>query len=370
MGTLEAGTAIVFGKFIEGFKMPWSRDEYYDVVVVPGFSDGHAHPQVVDVGLVDGRKWADSYDWIENRRLRVDEAAIRADVELSSRLAELVYKRALLEGTTLIAVTGRLEANYLAWKRSPDRPRVAFLPTVMKKKGWATPGDIARLARDLAPSLSDNLTRLGVFVHSLRYAGEMLPDALNLAKSLGGVLGLHLSEGRREMHMLARHLRGRRPWVRVVAVHCMEDEDPSRLGVSCVGCPGTNMILYGRTRKTLKGVTSFGSDWPLLLGTVPMHLGLIKSLYPGRVESIMERATIGGYHDYGLSHQGDLAAYDGKPSSLLEGRLKPRMVSVAGKITVYEGRLASTGETHQDVLKKIDEAIREAIEMYPIPQLA
>ena len=84
----------------------------------------------------------------------------------------------------------------------------------------------------------------------------------------------------------------------------------------------------------------------------------------------MERATIGGYRDYGLSHQGDLAAYDGSVRDLLEGKLRPRMVSVAGRISVYESRLASTGEDYGSVLKAIDEAVHEALETFPLPQLA
>ena len=95
MPVLEAGLAVIRGSIIrENAKIPFPVDAYYDVVFLPGFSDAHAHPQVVDAGLYPGAKWRSSYEWLLYRRMSVDEALVRADIGLSSRLAELALKRA------------------------------------------------------------------------------------------------------------------------------------------------------------------------------------------------------------------------------------------------------------------------------------
>jgi len=363
---LEAGVGVVYGRIVEGLRIPFSRDEYYETIIVPGFSDTHAHPQVVDGGISDETvgSWRNSYHWLEERRLVVDEAAVRGDIGLSSHLAQLALKRALLEGVTLVAFTGRLEANLKARIAFPYGPRLVLLPTIMDRAGWARPSDVAVLYSKYSRFIRDSLLRPGVFVHSIRYASrETVLSALNLAATGRMPLGLHLSEGVPEMKKFSSILAGASHRPRVVAVHCISD-DPRELGIRCSSCPGTNMVLYGRTRPGLAGTTSFGSDWPHLIGTVPRHLGLIRKLYGNKLEPILYRATMGGYLDYGVPAAGDLVAYDASLSEVMSGRVLPRLVTVAGNVVVEEGVLVPTGETLDDVERDTLDTIGYAVEAY------
>ena len=365
MGYIEAGTAVVYGKIVEGLRVPFKRDLYVETLIIPGFSDAHAHPQVVDAGI-DNRVWRNSYEWIENRTLRVDEASIRSDLELSTRLARLLYKRMLLSGVTLVAVTGRLEANVEAWLSLNVRPRAVFLPTAMKRRGWKSVDELIYSIDALKRSLRDVLARLGIFVHSLRLAGaEELAKAALYAVETGGLVGVHLDEGVNETEQLRPYLGELLGRARIVAVHCIDTQDPSKYGLLCAACPASNLVLYRRTRKTLRGITSFGSDWPHLLGTVTDHLPLLNRLYPGFREEILRRATIGGYRDYGMMHAGDMVGYEVSLDKLLERRVEPLFVSVSWRIAVWEGILLETSETLHDVEKETRELIREAIELYP-----
>ncbi|MEB2836113.1 MAG: amidohydrolase family protein [Desulfurococcales archaeon] len=368
MGILEAGHAIVHGKIVEGLQLPFPRDEYYETVIIPGFSDAHMHPQVVDAGLDGGRVWSNSYEWIEERRLRVDEAGVRSDLELSARLARAVYKRALLEGVTLVAVTGNVEANVRAWLSLSIAPRAVFLPTIMKRKGWPTLSRAEMLLKKLRGMLDDGFARVGVFIHSIRLAGpDQLYQAVSRARELGGLVGLHLGEGVPEAAEYFRITGGVPLGVRVVAVHCISDPDPRAYGLLCVSCPATNLILYRRTRSSLRGVTSFGSDWPLLIGTVARHLPLIARVFPGFLDGTFRRATIGGYRDYGIPHGGDLVAYDVPPERIPESFHAPKLVMVSNRIAVHEGRLVESGESLTEVERSIRALIREAIEAHPAP---
>lgn len=365
MPWLEAGEAIVHGRLVENFRIPYLRDEYYETVVVPGFSDTHMHPQVVDGGVAPGRMWKNSYEWIEERVLAVDEAAVRSDIELSSRLARAVYKRALLEGVTLVAVTGNAEANVKAWLEMREAPKAVFLPTVIRKPGWPTLEGARRIVRRLRGMIDDGTARLGVFVHSIRYAGaDQLFEAVKSARALGGLVGLHLGEGVPEAAEYSRIVGASPPGVRVVAVHCIDDEDPSSYGLLCSSCPASNLTLYGRTRRSLRGVTSFGSDWPLLLGTVARHLPLIVNVFGGFVEEVFRRMTVGGYRDYGMPYSGDLIAFDAPLRRLLSEFVEPSLVMVAGRRVVVEGRLVETGQTLADVEREIRDLVREAIEKH------
>ena len=360
---LEADQAIIYGRIVENLRLPSPVDAYFKTIILPGFSDAHAHPQVVDGGVVGG-PWRNSYEWIESRRLAVDEAAIRSDLDLASRLTVAVLKRALLEGTTLIALTGALEANIRAFLMLKVRPRVVFLPTVMSKKGWPSLGQALEAARRVSMFLDDGSARVGVFLHSIKYAGsDAVREALVSAASKGFIVGMHLSEGVPESGRLKVILKGQKVPGRVVAVHCISD-DPQGLGLRCAACPATNLILYRRTRKTLKGITSFGSDWPLLIGTVPRHLGIIKGVWRRRLEEILAKATLGGYRDYGMPYSGDLVAFDVSLEKVLEGSALPRLVMVGWNVVVNEGKLLD-GESYSDVLKEIRNLVFEALEKHP-----
>ncbi|MCE4628309.1 MAG: hypothetical protein F7C34_04080 [Desulfurococcales archaeon] len=365
MPVIEAGAAIVRGRVLFERRMPAPLNEYYDVVVTPGFSDTHAHPQVIDAGIIPGVTWNNSYEWLLTRRMVIDEASVRNDIGLASSLAGLTLKRALLEGTTLIALTGSFDANIKAFVRLKERPRTVLLPTVMKKRGWATPNGVADAYRRYAKYARDDFLRIGVFVHSIKYAGrDMLHEAIQLAMRIRGPLGIHLSEGvpeKEEFIDSSCCLDN----VRVVGVHCLND-DYSDLGIRCSSCPGSNLLLYEKYVPSLGRVTSFGSDWPHFLGTIGGQIGLITELYRDRLSEALFKATVGGYLDYNLNYSGDLVAFDGSIRDVLSGRVKPRLVVVNGIVVVYDGRLVSTGESLGDVLKALDEVVDYAVEVHGI----
>ncbi|MET1128269.1 MAG: hypothetical protein ABWW70_03025 [Thermoproteota archaeon] len=366
MGLIEAGVAVIGGRVVENARVPGPVDAYYDVVLVPGFSDGHAHPQVVDAGLARGRVWRSSYEWMRGRRLSVDEVGIRRDTVFAARLASLVFARALLEGVTLVAVTGRLAANILAWTGMPERPRAVFLPSVMDVEGWSL-DEVRADYEEVSQFVGDGLARLGVFVHSLGMAGAATARrAIAMAAERGGVLGLHFSEGVREADRF-RRVFGDPPYpARIVAVHCIE-ESLERLGVPCIACPASNLLLYGRTRSSLRGVRGLGSDWPLLLGTVARHLPLARRVFRGeRLEALLSAATVGSYRAYSMPYGGDLVAFDGSLDDVLEARVLPRLVAVAGRVAVDEGRLATSGLSHGEVERMIEDALKEAHERYGV----
>ncbi|MEM2223322.1 MAG: hypothetical protein QXR02_07440 [Acidilobaceae archaeon] len=363
MGFIEADLAVVYGRIVENFRVPFSEDLYFKTVVVPGFSDGHAHPQVVDGGVRPGLRWSDSYDWIRSRDLVVDEVMIRRDVALASRLSKLTLYRSLLEGTTLIALTGRLLANVKALLSIRVKPRVVLLPTVMDRVGW-TLSEVKEDYERVRLLVSDGFARMGVFIHSLGLASRStIVDAIKVAVESGGILGLHLGEGVSEIGEF-KSIFGNPPYsIRIIPVHCIDD-DVSSIGLNCVACPSTNIILYGRTKSTLIGVSSFGSDWPLILGTIPRHLPLITRLYRGQLELILKNITIGGYRTYNVSHEGDIVAYDEKLDQVIDGRSKPKLVTINWEIAVYEGALKETSYNIGDVEKQITEAVKESIELY------
>ena len=365
MPVIEAGAAVVRGRILFEKKVPAPVDEYYDVVITPGFSDTHSHPQVIDAGIVPGTFWNNSYEWLATRRMVIDEASVRNDIGLASSLAGLTLKRALLEGTTLIALTGSFDANIKAFVRLREKPRTVLLPTVMKRKGWATPSGVANAYKKYAKYAKDEILRIGVFVHSMKYAGQdMLRDALRLAMKIRGPLGIHLSEGVQEK---GEFIGGSCciDNVRVVAVHCLDD-DYSGLGIRCSSCPGSNLILYRRYVADLKRVTSFGSDWPHFLGTIGGQVGLLAEIYRDRISEVLFKATIGGYLDYNLNYSGDLIAFDGSIKDVLSGRVKPRLVVVNGIVVVYDGKLVSTSENLNDILKTLDEIIDYAVDVHGI----
>jgi len=363
MGVIEAGIAVVHGRIVEGFRAPFRENAYYDVVLVPGFSDGHAHPQVVDGGLRRGVRWRNSYEWIRERDMVVDEVMVRRDLSVASKLSYLTMVRALLEGTTLLALTGRLAANVRAWFKLRVRPRLVLLPTVMDRVGWSL-GEVVSDYNRVSMLVSDGFARMGVFIHSLGMAGvTTIRESLSLASRGDGIVGLHLGEGVSELEEFKRVL-GEPPYpVKIIPVHCIDD-DVQEVGLQCVSCPTTNIILYGRTRGSLAGISSFGSDWPLLLGTTPKHLRLIRRVFKEPLEVIARTATIGGYKLYEIPYDGDMVAFDGNLEDVMSGYVKPKLVIVNNQIAVYDGALVDPRITVEDVEKRIREAIKEVSEKY------
>jgi guanine deaminase len=363
MGVIEAGIAVVHGRIVEGFRAPFREDAYYDVVLVPGFSDGHAHPQVIDGGLRRGVRWRDSYEWIRGRDMVVDEVMVRRDLSVASKLSYLTMVRALLEGTTLLALTGRLAANVEAWFKLRVRPRLVLLPTVMDRVGWSL-GEVVSDYSRVSMLVSDGFARMGVFIHSLGMAGvTTIRESLSLASRGDGIIGLHLGEGVSELEEFKRVL-GEPPYpVKIIPVHCIDD-DVQEVGLQCVSCPTTNIILYGRTRGSLSGISSFGSDWPLLLGTTPKHLKLIRRVFKEPLEVIARTATIGGYKLYEIPYDGDMVAFDGNLEDVMSGYVKPKLVTVNNQVAVYDGALVDPQITVEDVEKRIREAIKEVSDKY------
>jgi len=364
---IEVGTAITPTGMLENvvIKARGRGSLYAETAVIPGFADAHAHPQVIDYG---GGRWRNAYEWIEHRRLSVDEASLRADVELSGRLAKLALWRGLLEGTTLMAIVGSYHANLNAVVETEDRPRVVLMPTILERGGgWWGLGDLLLRAESLF-SL-DGYVRPGLFLHSIRLVRpETLREAYRIAENLGLPLALHLSEGVPELDVLVKMLGLRKGSnSRVVAVHCQEDEDYKAYGIWVIHCPVSNLLLYGRTLRRVEQVDALGSDWPLLLGSV---YGAYRTAvaYHGRAWSsrLFRAATVGGYEVYGVDWRGDAALFDEGAKKVLEGRAsRPSFVLVRGAPVVREGELASSGLSHREVVSAICAAIREAREKHP-----
>lgn len=363
MGVIEADLAVIHGAVVENARIPSPVSGYYKLVVVPGFVDAHAHPQVVDGGVEPGRVWRDSYEWLESRRLSIDEVGVRRDLELSQKLARLTFERALLEGVTLVAVTGRLLANVRAWLGMNARPRVVFLPSVMDKPGW-TIEELVLDYQKISMMIEDGTAKLGVFVHSLGTSRhETVRHAIGIAAKEGRILGLHFSEGLDET-MMFEEVFGSPPYpVRITTVHCI-DGDVRHRNVPCIACPATNLLLYARTRRSIEVYSGVGSDWPLLLGSTPRHLPLAWRVYRASLSRLISLFTIDGYRVYSMPHDGDLVAYDSSLDALIEGSARPLLVTVAGRVAVREGELEGSGLTLSDVEKEVEEAVLEAFEKY------
>jgi len=363
---VEVGTLVTPRGVVENARLEveGSGSLYLETVVAPGFSDAHAHPQVVDVG--EGR-WSNSYEWMQGRRLRVDEAALRADIELSARLAQATLLRALLEGVTFIALVGRGEANALAYRRLQAKPRVLIMPTILDRlRGWPSTWAATNLLLEL--SYLDGSLPLGLFVHSL---GGVSPKALRAAyvaaRSLGVPFGIHLNEGVEELEALASLLGLREGEDSgIVAVHCIVGRGFRSYGIRVVHCPLSNLRLYGRTLSDPDLADALGSDWPLLLGSALSTYRAAVSIH-GRERrlALLRRATVGGYEVYGIPWEGDWAGFDEPLSSVLDGGCAPSFVSVGGRLVVEEGAVRGLGLTRSDVDRMVGELVKLALERYP-----
>ena len=338
---------------------------YVETVIVPGFSDAHAHPQVVDVG--EGR-WSNSYEWMKQRRLAVDEAALRADTELSSKLAAAAMLRALLEGVTFMALVGRAEANIAAYRRLPVKPRILIMPTILDTmRGWPSTWSATSIV--MALSKLDSNVPFGLFAHSL---GNLSPKSLRAAyvtaQSFGIPFGIHLNEGVDEMDKLVSLLgleRGRDSGI--IAVHCIVDGDFKEYGIRVVHCPASNLKLYGRTLTHVGKVDALGSDWPLLLGSSLRAFKAAVEVHGVRhARFLLDRATAGGYRVYGVRWGNDWVGFDASLEKVLEGSCEPSFVSVDGRLVVSEGIIRELALSRRDVENMVEELVKLAIEKYPV----
>lgn len=337
---------------------------YVETALVPGFSDAHAHPQVVDYG---GGRWSNAYEWMAGRKLKVDEAALRADIELSSKLAAAAMLRELLDGVTMVAAVGRGEANLRAHRRLPAKPRLVVLPTILESAwGWLNAWSAINVVLSLA-SL-DGTVAVGLFVHSLGHVSpESLKSAHEAAKALGVPFGLHLSEGVDELAKLASLLNLKEGEDSgVVAVHCISGSGFKRYGIRVVHCPLSNLVLYGRTLNDVSEVDALGSDWPLLLGSaLAAYKAAVEIHGREKAATLLEKATVGGYRVYNIGWEGDAALFDEPLERVAEGSATPKFVAVRGELAVEEGEVVGSGVTRKDVDKAVCELIKMAEELYP-----
>ncbi|MCE4614796.1 MAG: hypothetical protein F7B60_04630 [Desulfurococcales archaeon] len=361
---IEAETAIIHGKIIYDAKLPieWT-DGSYKTIIIPGFSDGHIHPQVIDPGFSQPYLYSNSYEWIEQRVMAVDEAAVRKDEPLSARLAFLTYLRSVLEGSTLISVTGAFVPNVKAWNHTLDKPRTVFLPTTMRKCGWLPPQEIFNISEKLRNSINDSLARLGIFVHSLKYSSPRdIEYSYTMVETRKGVMGLHLSEGISELNNLKKIMKRDR-FNRIIAVHCLNDKVKPQ-GLSCISCPGTNIILYNKLKRDIYDIDSFGSDWPHILGTVASHVHIVNRLFNIPIETLLFRLTTGGYIIHGISSQGDLIGFDKPLDKILTSGEQPVDVYVAGRKIVEDKQTVFTGYKLTDVNRETSNTINAALDLH------
>ena len=338
------------------------EDLFFESAVTPGFSDVHAHPQVVDVGSPG--KWSNSYEWLENRRLRVDESRVRKDKELSALLTKATLLYSLLNGATLMALTGSLEGNISALLSLPVSPRVVLLPTVMDREGWSTPEKVyAEYLRYL--SRWDGFFNMGFFAHSLRKTSESyLLASYKTALKLGVPFALHLSEGVDETDTLLELLG--QPLGNIVAVHCIVSPERCReVGLKVVHCPTSNLYLYGYTLNDLNYFDALGSDWPLVTGTIAKTFRDAVEVHGASIR-LLEKATAGGYKVLGMKTSGDIVGFDEDLESVTSGRVNPIAVFVNGKLVVFENTILAMNLTYSDVEKIKEEAVKLAFEKYGI----
>ncbi|MCE4617106.1 MAG: hypothetical protein F7C32_00765 [Desulfurococcales archaeon] len=361
---IEAEYVVAHGKTLyDSWVYLEGDDAFYRTVVYPGFSDTHMHPQVISSGIERPGIYRDSYDWIERRNLGLDEAAIRRDTDLSAKLARLAMFRSLLEGTTLIALTGSLKGNIRGWYTARVQPRTVFLPTAMNLPGWQKHRDIIDSYRRLRLSAKDGFARMGIFVHSLKFSTyDMILESYIHSYTNRTYMGIHLGEGVSEADKIKKIL-GRHRLNRIVAVHCIDDK-VKPLGMMCSSCPGTNYLLYNRFKLDTEDIDAFGSDWPHILGTTASQIGFIFKLYNKPRENILFKMTTGGYLAYSMAYSGDLVAYDEPLPKVLSGKAKPVAVYVGGRKVVEDGKIIGLNLSIADILRETEEAVKETYDLY------
>ncbi|HDI31280.1 MAG TPA: hypothetical protein ENF80_00515 [Thermofilum sp.] len=336
-----------------------SKSYYFKTVLMPGFSDAHAHPQVVDVG---NGKWCNSLEWIAHRRLKVDESSLRRDLVLSEKLAKVTILLSLLNGVTLLSIVGSLRANAMAVKNIEHKPRVVLMPTLMRGKGWSDFNTFVRFHTSLN-GFENELVKMGVFIHSISYTNRSdITQAYNYSKKRKILLGMHLSEGISELKKAVRLLASNK--LDIIGVHCIEDEKYEEYAVKIVHCPVSNIYLYNRTLKDPKKISCFGSDWPLLIGSVLNQYRTALRIHKVSPLFLLRKATIGGYETYGMRWDGDLVAFDEDLKKVVKGEVnQPVYVFVNGNAVVEERGINNL--SINDIERIKNELIREAFDKHP-----
>jgi len=362
MGKLEVEELFHYGKIYRDvvLHVPGRISGSFKVALMPGLSDAHAHPQVIDVG--ERGRWKNSYEWIANRKLRVREEDLRGDPELSSKLTIIALTLSLLDGVTMIAITGSLQGNLLALRRLKYHPRVIMLPTILNKKGWMKLEDVYTFLPD-STRLDGGKISAGIFIHSIGLTDpKTVKEAISLGKGEKIPVAMHLNEGVGETEVL-RKITGNN-LNEVVAIHCIEEsEECKRLGLRVVSCPLSNLYLYERTIPQLEFIDAFGSDWPLVTGTLRRALSTATSIYKRELE-VLDKATRGGYEVYNINHELDISLYDDTLERIVTGEAHPRTVIVGGQPTVIEGKL--DGIDRGEAERALRETINEALSLYGV----
>ncbi|MCD6368434.1 MAG: hypothetical protein J7L38_01390 [Thermoproteales archaeon] len=331
----------------------------------PGLVDSHAHPHVIDGGLEEGRKWSNYIEWFEKRRLLVNESTLRRDLELCTALSKLTLMLSALEGTTLIALTGNYKANIRAATELKNRPRVVTMPTIINKNGWDPLEIVAPIIKQLENFDANDMLGVGIFCHSLRYTSEKyIRTCVQLCDTNNMLLGIHLSEGIPELDVLRRILL-KPPKTSIIGVHCIEDEDYETFNIRTVQCASSNLALYGRTQRELGKVYAFGSDWPLLFGSMVNELKVLIDIHSEKkIDDIILRATINGYRLFKVDFRGDYVFFDDKLEKALSAGKRPSYVFVKGYPLVREGKV--NGYTYDEILSMISQVREEAIKRHGI----
>jgi len=345
-------------------KVKGKGSSYVKTIVAPGYADAHAHPHVVDIGE-NRRKWRNSWEWLRERNLRVDERALRQDIDLCTKLTLATLYKSLLEGTTLVALVGNIYANLKGIKISVTRPRIVLTPTILNRDGWIDPITTIEMATTLADKYSDGDVKVGLFVHSLYFTlPEFIKSSYWIACENNIPFAMHLSEGRRELSEFEKIVGENHNGV--IGVHCIEDEEYSANNVKVVHCPYSNLLLYGRTLNKIDEIAALGTDWPLLNGGMPEQHSLAVRIHGSSFrEAIFYKAHFGGYEIYNMSLSGDYVGFDYEPERVFEGGVLPRIVIVNNKVSVYEKSIINLEYNYNDILKLTKSLIKECLEKYP-----
>lgn len=367
MAVIEVGELFTPTGIVENAKLvlpSFKKSLWFESGVFPGFVDAHAHPHVIDAGL-NGGPWKNYVEWLSSRKLRIDEGALREDLNACTRLSKLTLMLSALQGTTLISLTGNFKANTRAVTELKKRPRVVATPTIIDKQGWEPFERILPILRYIETLDTNETFRLGIFCHSLRFTRRKhIVKSYKLAENNGLIFALHLSEGVKELQKLTKTLKlpGK---TKIIGVHCTEREDYKSKGVHVVQCLSSNLALYGKTQRNLGLIECFGSDWPLIFGGILTEIKKALSVHGKRkLFEIIRKTTVNGYKLYNVNYSGDYVFFGAPLKKTIQYKIKPLYVLIRGEIVVAERML--NGFSYDDILKIIEEYKCFLLEKYKI----